>query len=591
MDEEQAPLLPRQEGEDGGETRRPPASKKKKALICVVALFMLDFIVCCITLTATYLWKHNRQLKYPGESITWAPCGEVVGRPVECSSVDVPMDHFGNSSSNNTFNIPLIRRRGGPDAKTNLILQPGGPGESGLKWMRKSGGYSHKIVGEDQFHLIAFDPRGIAGSRPRALCFAEDDDEHRNALTPATTGNLHEDEKNWVDWGNLMRACGEYMGEYAPHINTPQTAADMNDILDAVGQKDMYYWGSSYATTLGQTYATMFQDRAERVVVDAVQDHAAWYEDVVDTSSYQETAKGVSGFFDECAKAGDACPLHALGTSGYEMEREVMGFVETLKDEPVPVYINGTSFGSVTYETMIIALYTAPFSPAYFYPLARGIAQLMQGNGTAIFQAYGGVRQHVAHNSESPRFVINNDLPTGPEHWPATRAAAVEQILRSTGRYLPFSTISFAETLGQAQWPVPQAYDFRGVPARIETKNPLLLVSMSVDPICPLAGAKEAQRRFVGARLVEIEAYGHCSDVAPSPCAAKVVRAFLREGRLPEEEHTKCPALVTYFPRNGEGEAHEAEAEGMGEEDEELVAALRDLAAAANSMPMRLPVF
>ena len=35
------------------------------------------------------------------------------------------------------------------------------------------------------------------------------------------------------------------MGEHGKYINTPQTAADMNSILDAIGQQKMYYWGFS----------------------------------------------------------------------------------------------------------------------------------------------------------------------------------------------------------------------------------------------------------------------------------------------------------------------------------------------------------
>ena len=35
------------------------------------------------------------------------------------------------------------------------------------------------------------------------------------------------------------------MGEYGAYVNTPQTAADMNSILDAIGQEDIYYWGFS----------------------------------------------------------------------------------------------------------------------------------------------------------------------------------------------------------------------------------------------------------------------------------------------------------------------------------------------------------
>lgn len=44
---------------------------------------------------------------------------------------------------------------------------------------------------------------------------------------------------------NGAKACEDTMGEHGAYINTPQTAADMNSILDAIGQEEMYYWGFS----------------------------------------------------------------------------------------------------------------------------------------------------------------------------------------------------------------------------------------------------------------------------------------------------------------------------------------------------------
>ena len=44
---------------------------------------------------------------------------------------------------------------------------------------------------------------------------------------------------------NGAKACEDTMGEYGGYINTPQTAADMDSILDAIGQEKMYYWGFS----------------------------------------------------------------------------------------------------------------------------------------------------------------------------------------------------------------------------------------------------------------------------------------------------------------------------------------------------------
>jgi hypothetical protein len=78
------------------------------------------------------------------------------------------MDQFSPNDSNRTFNIPLIRLRG-RNATQNLLINPGGPGGSGLAFLHRRGEQLNAIVGEG-YHLLSFDPRGINSSTPQALC-------------------------------------------------------------------------------------------------------------------------------------------------------------------------------------------------------------------------------------------------------------------------------------------------------------------------------------------------------------------------------------------------------------------------------------
>lgn len=59
----------------------------------------------------------------------------------------------------------------------------------------------------------------------------------------------------------------------------------MNSILDAVGRENMVYWGFSYDTTLGQTYANMYPERSERVIIDGVSNQFQWYDSLTDHES------------------------------------------------------------------------------------------------------------------------------------------------------------------------------------------------------------------------------------------------------------------------------------------------------------------
>jgi len=124
---------------------------------------------------------HDGLLRYPGEHISWQACGDLNGRPFECSEINVPMDQFNpDKSGNKTFSIPIIRLRG-KNATQNLLLNPGGPGGSGFEFIYRRGEQLNAIVGEG-FHLVSFDPRGINSSRSVATCYPYKDVRREHSL-------------------------------------------------------------------------------------------------------------------------------------------------------------------------------------------------------------------------------------------------------------------------------------------------------------------------------------------------------------------------------------------------------------------------
>lgn len=584
MDSERAPLLPSNAQEEAAIVRQPPIWKRKRTVIWSAVIAMAAIAAAVAIFLLVRPGSTHGELRYPGESIAWKPCGEVDGRAVECSAIDVPMDQFdAKISGNKTFNIPLIRRRGGVNATKNILLNPGGPGGGGIDFMHRKGGATHTVVGDD-FHLISFDPRGIAESRPQAQCFSSAD--RRLELTPQLTGDPKQDAKLWAETGNLMQACADNMGEYGPHVNTPQTAADMNSILDAVGQDNLYYWGFSYGTVLGQTYATLFPNRSERVIVDGVVDDFLWYNKRVLDTDFVSTGDAFSGFFDECVKEGKACPLHFVADKKRDLELNVTAFIETLKEDPASVYVNSTFFGTITYDKVMSAVFSSMYRPKDWYKLADNLGQLMQGNGTAALIAWGGLGRNYSDPDpdmgETGRFVEFNDGPAGTSRWPSQKSEVIDLVMPFIKKFMPYSGGILGHYMGRAQWRIPKAHDFKAARHNVETLHPLLVLSTTYDPICPLVNAKVARDAFVGAKLVEVQGYGHCSTAIPSLCLARTVKKFFTTGELPEKEHTKCVAEGKYFvnpddeKKEKDGDQGELKSLSMGEDDQ-LMGALREL--------------
>jgi pimeloyl-ACP methyl ester carboxylesterase len=513
---------------------------------------LLIFGICVLTVLALlrYPWRsvqhrqhcHDERPRYAGEKIDWEACGDIKGRPLECSTIDVPLDQFDTENSGNrTFSIPLIRLRG-KNATQNLLLNPGGPGGSGIDFMFRFGEQLNTIVGEG-FHLLSFDPRGVNGSKPLALCYP--DQETRRELAPARATKIINDSHRIYPWSkNYAKACADTMGEHGWYVNTPQTAADMNSILDAVGQEDMFYWGFSYGTLLGQTYAGLFPNRSKRVIIDGVVNQFDWYENHFYTESLQDTERVFDGFLDECIKAGKNCSLSSLGASKHELWDKIMSLAEGLDEEPLDVYVNNSVYGLIDYDTIVYkAIFPSLYKPANWYGLADRLAAVLMGNATEAFMAYGrkGPWNLIG---DSTNFVEFNDGLSGPKHWPNNRKDMLKKLIPFMNQSI-FSPTEYSDYYERQHWSIPRTHNY--VPKiGVETIHPLLILTTTYDPVCPLISAQSANRAFKGSQIVELLGYGHCSIAMPSDCLAKHVRGFLYNGTMPHN-HTRCEVDGPYF--------------------------------------------
>ncbi|KAJ5536212.1 hypothetical protein N7513_009398 [Penicillium frequentans] len=537
---------------------------KRWAILSVAALFGLLLVSKLNGLTIEWRPRCGHRDQFSTEPTMWHPCGDLSGSPLQCASIEVPMDQFNpENSGNKTFTIPLIRlpaKEGSP----NLLLNPGGPGASGFEFLYRRGEQLKALVGEG-FHLVSFDPRGVNSSTPAASCYPDANTRHELSRVRAT--NISRDSSEIFAWSqNYGKACSDTMGEYGKYINTPQTAADMNSILDALGQDDMFYWGFSYGTVLGQTYAGLFPERSKRVIIDGVVNQFELYEKNMELEAMVDTDAVLDGFFDECMKAGiKNCELSSLATSTETLRQTVFTYMERLKEEPISVYINNTAYGILDYEKILYnGFFPALYKPPTWFSLADNLYKLIQGNATDAFLAYGTDAKSL---DESTDFVTLNDGLSGPDHWPQSKQQMIDWIMPWLNQSMFISTTIKPYFLKQ-HWNVPKTHSY--VPRKgVKTAHPLLILSTTYDPVCPLISARSANEAFLDSQIVEVKGYGHCSVAVASTCVAKILREFLYEGKMPNA-YTQCEVDSQYFVRPDSGEQLTAQRHFEDPEDKKI---------------------
>lgn len=62
--------------------------------------------------------------------------------------------------------------------------------------------------------------------------------------------------------------CEASLGDLSRFVGTASVARDMLEILNKLGYEKLRYWGLSYGTVIGGTFAAMYPDKVERLVSD-----------------------------------------------------------------------------------------------------------------------------------------------------------------------------------------------------------------------------------------------------------------------------------------------------------------------------------
>jgi pimeloyl-ACP methyl ester carboxylesterase len=310
-----------------------------------------------------------------------------------CANLEVPLDY--DNPDVGTTNIAFAKFESpNQPAKGDIIFNPGGPGGSPMEIFFGFPELLTALLG-DVYNIVAMDPRGVNNSGPNLDCFeghpAIRDYYNSQAydVDPRSSVSIS---KYFETSGAFGTWCSQTLNQTANYANTPATARDMLQYAEKLAESQgrpteeavVNFYGASYGTALGSTYAQLFPNRVGRFIIDGVQD----VEDYYFGSWSQNLLQGdesVDAFFRYCAEAGPKCALYRNGTTATEIKQRFDAVLKDLEDSPVPVVDpNVVDFPAVlTHMDFRSQIMIAMYSPSPLWPiLASTTALLEKRNGT-----------------------------------------------------------------------------------------------------------------------------------------------------------------------------------------------------------------
>lgn len=439
----------------------------------------------------------------------------------QCGVLPVPVDY--SQPDGDVARIFVIRFPATGQKIGSLVINPGGPGESGVNAAFGMVGTLPPAIRE-KFDLVGFDPRGVGLSRPDAVCNSDADSDRLRTLdqvdySEAGVAEIEAETKEFV------QRCVDRMGEpFLANLGTVNVARDLDLLRGQLGDDKLTYLGYSYGTRIGAAYAEQFPDRVRAMILDGGIDPNA---DPAEADIRQ--AKAFQTAFDDyaadCAKSPD-CPLGTDPAKSVEVYRSL---VDPLVGNPAPT----ADPRGLSYSDALVGTILPLYSPTLWSSLTAGLAELRDGHGDRLLVLADQYMKRDAEgtysNSTDVRVAVNCVDKT-----PITDRATVVEQDRKGREAAPF--LNYGEFTGHAPlgtcafWPVPPTSEPHEL--KIEGLPPTLVVSTTNDPATPYEAGVELAKQL-GAALLTYEGTQHTVVFQGNQCVDDIATAYLLDLAVP----------------------------------------------------------
>jgi len=446
-------------------------------------------------------------------ALTWKSCGG----GFQCAELKVPLDY--SAPDGEQLTLSLIRQPAKGKKIGSLLTNPGGPGGSGVEFVRSSAGSFGEQL-QQRFDIVGFDPRGVGRSNPvdcltdrdldafLATDTSPDDAKEVAALAKASKG--------------FAEGCQSRSARLLPHVGTRDAARDMDRIREALGDEKLTYYGASYGTYLGAWYAELFPRKVRALVLDGAIDPKAGAAEInLQQAKGFETA--LRAFAADCAKRDD-CPL---GTDVDAGLKKVKALLDATDRQPLK---NSADARKVTESLATLGLAT-PLYQKEAWPLLRtALTRAFAGDGTTLIRFADLLVEREENGTYSSQ--TESNMAVNCVDKPAASLSEIKRLSARADRESPrFGRFIVWGSLPCAYWPAKATERTRALNAK--GSAPILVVGTTRDPATPYQWSKNLASQLDKGVLLTYDGDGHTAYLTGSKCVASAVDTYLVKATPP----------------------------------------------------------
>ncbi|MBK8022102.1 MAG: alpha/beta fold hydrolase [Chloroflexi bacterium] len=433
-----------------------------------------------------------------------------VGVDMDCGYVVVPLEHSNPSGPTVRLAVGIFRTSSPTAESDPVIYLAGGPGSKLLDQFAGGLGDLARRLQQNR-DLIVFDQRGMGYSEPALNC-PEVHEVYAQTSIPAQ--GIYGDDMLDATSRCYQRLSDE--GITVAAFNTLENAADVPDIIAALGYDTYNLYGGSYGSMLG---LTLLRNHPEGIRSAALTSISPPQVDVM--AQIPVNMQRTLEMLYETCQAQPTCAatyppftdLLSAAVSRFAQRPAEIQFRNPYSGQPASITMDASD--------IVLVLYFGLYSPEFHAQLPLLLSALVNGQSEVLAPLVEGYLATNMLMTDGALFAMRcmDDLMT-------TNSEAIEAAVGSVNPALQPGMrgyLGWWQGICDAGWSAQQVGDT--VNTAVESAVPVLLLSGKYDPITPAQWGALALETLPASYHLVFPASGH--GAAPSACMVHMLGEFL----------------------------------------------------------------